>query len=136
MAGRISLTIGFAAMLVSTVIGTLIGVVAGYYGGSRRRADALRRCRAVLPLDLPAAGARGFHQTRRRYDHPHHRGDKLDGGGARRRGPDPRLRERDFAVAAELLGASDSLHHVPRTAAQRRRPDHRGGDAERSRARS
>ena len=33
MAGRISLTIGFAAMLVSTAFGTLVGVVAGYYGG-------------------------------------------------------------------------------------------------------
>jgi len=32
MAGRISLTIGFAAMVVSTAFGTLIGVVAGYYG--------------------------------------------------------------------------------------------------------
>jgi len=33
MAGRISLTIGFMAMLVSTVIGTTVGVAAGYYGG-------------------------------------------------------------------------------------------------------
>ena len=32
MAGRISLTIGFAAMVVSTAFGTLVGVVAGYYG--------------------------------------------------------------------------------------------------------
>ncbi|MBO0662872.1 ABC transporter permease [Jiella sp. MQZ9-1] len=33
MAGRISLLVGFAAMLISTVFGSLIGVVAGYYGG-------------------------------------------------------------------------------------------------------
>lgn len=33
MAGRISLLVGFAAMLLSTAIGTAIGIVAGYYGG-------------------------------------------------------------------------------------------------------
>lgn len=33
MAGRISLLVGFAAMIVSTAIGTVIGVTAGYYGG-------------------------------------------------------------------------------------------------------
>ncbi|WP_047458665.1 ABC transporter permease [Rhizobium rhizogenes] len=33
MAGRISLLVGFFAMVLSTLIGTTIGVVAGYYGG-------------------------------------------------------------------------------------------------------
>jgi peptide/nickel transport system permease protein len=33
MAGRISLTIGFIAMAVSTLFGSTIGVAAGYYGG-------------------------------------------------------------------------------------------------------
>lgn len=33
MAGRISMLVGFAAMVLSTLIGTTIGVVAGYYGG-------------------------------------------------------------------------------------------------------
>ena len=33
MAGRISLLVGFAAMLISTVFGSLIGILAGYYGG-------------------------------------------------------------------------------------------------------
>ncbi|TPJ81939.1 ABC transporter permease [Mesorhizobium sp. B2-5-13] len=32
-AGRISLTIGLAAMVVSTAFGTLVGILAGYYGG-------------------------------------------------------------------------------------------------------
>lgn len=33
IAGRVSLTVGFAAMVLSTVIGTVIGIVAGYRGG-------------------------------------------------------------------------------------------------------
>jgi peptide/nickel transport system permease protein len=32
-AGRISLTVGFAAMVLSIAAGTIIGVLAGYYGG-------------------------------------------------------------------------------------------------------
>ncbi len=32
-AGRISLLVGFFAMLLSTAIGTIVGVTAGYYGG-------------------------------------------------------------------------------------------------------
>jgi peptide/nickel transport system permease protein len=32
MAGRISLAVGFAAMILSTALGTVIGAVAGYYG--------------------------------------------------------------------------------------------------------
>ncbi|MBO9101451.1 MULTISPECIES: ABC transporter permease [Rhizobium] len=33
MAGRISLLVGFFAMVLSTIFGTVIGVCAGYYGG-------------------------------------------------------------------------------------------------------
>ena len=33
MAGRISLSIGLAAMLMATCLGTVVGAVAGYYGG-------------------------------------------------------------------------------------------------------
>ncbi len=32
MAGRISLAVGFAAMILSTALGTVIGAVAGFYG--------------------------------------------------------------------------------------------------------
>jgi peptide/nickel transport system permease protein len=47
MAGRISLFVGFAAMALSTAIGTTIGVVAGYYGG-RIGAALMRFVDAVL----------------------------------------------------------------------------------------
>jgi len=33
MAGRVSLTVGFAAMVISTAIGVVVGAVAGFYGG-------------------------------------------------------------------------------------------------------
>lgn len=33
MAGRISLLIGFCAMLLSMLVGTVVGITAGYYGG-------------------------------------------------------------------------------------------------------
>lgn len=33
MAGRISLQIGFCAMLLSMLVGTVVGITAGYYGG-------------------------------------------------------------------------------------------------------
>ncbi len=33
-AGRVSLTVGFAAMAVTIVVGSLVGVVAAYYGGT------------------------------------------------------------------------------------------------------
>ena len=49
--GRVSLTVGFAAALISALIGTAIGLVAGYYGG---RFDALlmRVTDGVIALPL------------------------------------------------------------------------------------
>ena len=41
------------------------------------------------------------------------------------------LRERDFAVAAEMIGRLGPLHHVPRADPERDRPDRRRGDADR-----
>ena len=41
-AGQISLLVGFAAMVLSTLIGTVIGLVAGYFGGWTR--IGLMRC--------------------------------------------------------------------------------------------
>src|SRR6476469_5891988 len=37
-AGRISLLVGFAAMIVTVIVGTVVGLLAGYYGG---RVDAV-----------------------------------------------------------------------------------------------
>ena len=74
----------------------------------RRGADALRRCDALLPNDLPAARAGRLHHAECGDDHADHRGDRLDGGGARSSAArSATLRERDFALAAEMLGASD-----------------------------
>jgi peptide/nickel transport system permease protein len=109
MAGRISLSVGFASMLLSTVIGTAVGAVAGYYGrlvGTvlMRLVDALL-CFPVVFLLLTLAAlvqpgvvtitviiaGTSWMQVARIVE-------------AQIR----TLRERDFAVAAEMLGASDA----------------------------
>jgi peptide/nickel transport system permease protein len=107
MAGRISLTIGFAAMLVSTAFGTLIGVVAGYYGGAVRVAlmrfvDAMLSFPQIFLLLVLAAfiqpsvatitliiAATSWMEVARVVE-----------------GQVRSLRERDFILAAEMLGAS------------------------------
>ena len=60
MAGRISMTIGFASMVISTLIGTVIGAVAGYHGkaigaGLMRFVDAML-CFPSIFLLLTLAG--------------------------------------------------------------------------------
>jgi peptide/nickel transport system permease protein len=48
--GRVSLTVGFLSMLISTSVGTLVGAVSGYFGG---RVDAIiTRCLDVL-MSIP-----------------------------------------------------------------------------------
>ena len=123
MAGRISLTVGFVAMALSTVVGTLVGVVAGYYGGlDRRGADALRRCGAVLSHDLPAAGARGLHHARTSSPITLIIAATAWMEVARVVEAQIRaLRDRDFAVAARGDRRVRPLPHGARTAAQRDR---------------
>ena len=107
MAGRISLTIGFAAMLVSTAIGTLIGVTAGYYGGFvgaalMRVVDAMLCFPSIFLLLTLAAfiqpsvltitliiAATSWMEVARVVESQIRT-----------------LRERDFTLAAEMLGAS------------------------------
>lgn len=108
MAGRVSLTVGFAAMLLSTALGTVIGAVAGYYGQLTgtvlmRIVDAMLCFPAIfLLLTLAALVEPGlwtitliialtsWMEVARIVE-----------------GQIRALRERDFAVSAEVMGASD-----------------------------
>jgi peptide/nickel transport system permease protein len=109
MAGRISMAVGFAAMAISTLIGTVVGAVAGFYGRAvgavlMRCVDAMLCFPSIFLLLTLAAfikpnavtltiiiAATSWMEVARVVE-------------AQIRS----LRERDFAIAAELLGASDS----------------------------
>lgn len=111
MAGRISLTVGFAAMALSTVVGAAVGVVAGYYGGViggalMRLVDAVLCFPSIFLLLALAAfvtpslltitliiAATAWMEVARIVE-------------AQVRS----LRERDFTLAAVALGASD--HYI------------------------
>jgi peptide/nickel transport system permease protein len=108
-AGRISLTVGFFAMGVSTVIGVLVGLVAGFYGGTigtvlMRLVDAVLCFPTIFLLLTLAAlvspglgtitliiGLTAWMEVARVVE-----------------GQIRSLRERDFAVAVEVMGAPDS----------------------------
>ena len=108
MAGRISMTIGFAAMIISTLIGTIIGAIAGYYGKAigaalMRFVDAMLCFPNIFLLLALAAfiqpsvwmitliiALTSWMEVARVVE-----------------GQMRSLRERDFAVAAQMLGASD-----------------------------
>jgi peptide/nickel transport system permease protein len=107
-AGRISMTIGFSAMLIATCLGTTIGAVAGYYGGYlgaalMRLVDAMLCFPSIFLLLAIAAfinpgvasitviiALTSWMEVARVVE-----------------GQMKSLRERDFAVAAELMGGSD-----------------------------
>lgn len=108
MAGRISLTVGFVAMLISTAIGVVIGVFSGFYGGIvgatlMRLVDAvlcfpsiflLLALAALVSPSLPMLtliiALTAWMEVARVVD-----------------GQIRALRQRDFAVALEVIGASD-----------------------------
>jgi peptide/nickel transport system permease protein len=108
-AGRLSLAVGFAAMLISASFGTLVGVVAGYYGGFvgaalMRFVDAILCFPTIFLLLVLAAfivpnvamitliiAASAWMEVAR-----------IVASQIRT------LRERDFTLAAEMLGASGS----------------------------
>lgn len=108
MAGRVSMTVGFAAMLLSTALGTVVGAAAGYYGRLTgtvlmRVVDAMLCFPAIfLLLTLAALVEPGlwtitliialtsWMEVARIVE-----------------GQIRALRERDFAVSAEVMGASD-----------------------------
>jgi peptide/nickel transport system permease protein len=110
MAGRISLTVGFAAMVLSIAFGTVVGVLAGYYGGIvgmalMRFVDAVLCFPSIFLLLALAAfveptlltitviiAATAWMEVARLVE-------------AQIRA----LRDRDFAVAALALGAPDRM---------------------------
>lgn len=110
MAGRISLTVGFAAMVLSVAFGTVVGVLAGYYGGIvgmalMRFVDAVLCFPSIFLLLALAAfveptlltitviiAATAWMEVARLVE-------------AQIRA----LRDRDFAVAALALGAPDRM---------------------------
>ena len=109
-AGRISLTVGFAAMLLSIAFGTLVGMLAGFYGGLigsvlMRLVDSVLCFPSIFLLLTLAAfveptlftitviiAATAWMEVARLVE-------------AQIRA----LRDRDFAVAAVALGASDRM---------------------------
>ena len=108
LAGRISLTVGFAAMALSTATGVMVGLMAGFYGGLTgtalmRFVDAVLCFPSIfLLLTLAALISPGlvtitlivaltsWMEVARVVE-----------------GQVRSLRQRDFAVAAEAIGASD-----------------------------
>jgi peptide/nickel transport system permease protein len=108
MAGRISLAVGFAAMVLSTLFGAAVGIVAGYYGRTvgavlMRFVDAFLCFPSIFLLLALAAfitpspvmitviiAATSWMEIARIVE-------------AEVRS----LRQRDFAVAAHMIGASD-----------------------------
>ena len=109
LAGQISLTIGLAAMGLSTAVGVVVGLAAGFYGGwlgavLMRLVDAVLCFPSIfLLLTLAALVSPGvvtitlivaltaWMEVARVVD-----------------GQVRSLRERDFAVAAEAIGVSDT----------------------------
>ncbi|WP_227310195.1 ABC transporter permease [Acidisoma cellulosilyticum] len=109
MAGRISLTVGFVAMVLSTAVGVIIGLASGFYGGRiggalMRLVDAVLCFPSIFLLLTLAAlttpslltitviiALTAWMQVARIVD-----------------GQVRALRERDYMIAAEALGASDS----------------------------
>ena len=109
MAGRISMTIGFVAMGISTAIGVAVGMLAGFYGGwvstaLMRFVDAvlcfpsiflLLTLAALITPSVPMItliiALTSWMEVARVVD-----------------GQIRSLRDRDFAVAVEAMGASDA----------------------------
>ena len=79
---QISLKVGFVAVGIAMVIGTVVGLVSGYYGGwidsiLMRFVDIMLCFPDLFPYSRGDRHARAFHLVH----HDHHRPDRLDGGG-------------------------------------------------------
>lgn len=124
--GRVSLFIGFVAIIISTAIGMLFGGISGFYGGwldnlMMRMAEVfmsipslylLMALAAVLPLDMSSAFRFFLITVILAF---------IGWAGLARviRGMVLSIRSRDFVEAAKALGASDmriiSKHILPNT---------------------
>lgn len=109
MAGRISLTVGFVAMIISTAVGVVVGLASGFYGGVigavlMRLVDGVLCFPTIFLLLALAAltnpdlltitliiALTAWMQVARVVD-----------------GQVRAVRERDYAVAVEAMGASDA----------------------------
>ena len=124
--GRVSLAVGFLAVLLSATIGTTIGALAGYYGG---QVDNVLMRFVDFAISLPSlfvliilASIYGSQPAT----------IVLVIGGLRWmgtarlvRGSFLSLRERDFVLAARCLGAGPGRHHSASPPTEHHRPDHR-----------
>jgi peptide/nickel transport system permease protein len=108
LAGRVSLTVGFVAMLISTAFGAVVGVLAGYYGPPlstvlMRVVDAMLCFPTIFLLLTVAAFLQAGLVTITLIVAATAWMDVARLVEAQMRA----LKGRDFAVAAEALGASD-----------------------------
>ena len=124
--GRISLAVGFTAMLLSLVLGTVVGVLAGYFKPPRRTADAHHRslprvaAAAAPSRDHHAVPRRVAHRVRtgdgdlpaHRVRHRHHELDADRAHRARRRAGAEGARVRDRG--AQHRHPAPAHHHPPR----------------------
>ena len=122
-AGRISLTVGFAAMVLSIAAGTVIGVLAGYYGGIVGAA-LMRFVDAVLcfPSIFLLLALAAFIEPTLLTITVIIAATGMDGGGAPGRGADPCTARSRFRCRGDGVGRARPRDHVPRTDPERACP--------------
>jgi peptide/nickel transport system permease protein len=106
---RFSLTIGFASVAISFVIGTLVGLVAGFYRGAdgviMRLVDIMMAFPGILlAIAIVAALGPGLSSTIVAIGV-----NEIPGFARLNRSLALSLREREFVFAARVLGASDRV---------------------------
>ena len=138
---RISLTVGLFAVLMEVLIGTMLGAIAGYYGGwvdyALMRVTDVFLSIPLLPLlaraDRDRRGELVEGGAELRSDRHHHRRALV----ADRRASGASLVPESARARVRRSRAGGRQqrrpHHLPAPASQRRRADHRSSDARRRR---